>query len=187
MYCIHTDLLFHYSDVAWTSDVSNNWQLDQLLSGLFNFKENSKAPHYWPFEWLGDQCITLKNGQQCRKHFNVITTSCTPVDSTNKVLVMWKRFPWNYLFMIALHIPYSILNTMCNSKIISIPGQYQYIILPIMIVPAAWCRIYAAIILGVRPANDGRCYTVTPSLIGWENSQNDPCICISKRSHNWFG
>ena len=34
------------------------------------------------------------------------------------------------------------------------------------------------IILCVRPASEWRRYTVTPSLIGWAHSQNDPCYHV---------
>ena len=37
-----------------------------------------------------------------------------------------------------------------------------------------WC--IAMIILCMRPANERWRYTVTPSLIGWAHTQNDPCI-----------
>ena len=33
----------------------------------------------------------------------------------------------------------------------------------------------AGMILGLRPANERRRYTVTPSLIGWAQTQNQPC------------
>ena len=34
--------------------------------------------------------------------------------------------------------------------------------------------VLAGMILYMRPANERRCYNVTPSLIGWAHSQNDP-------------
>ena len=34
----------------------------------------------------------------------------------------------------------------------------------------------------MRPINERRRYTVTPSLIGWEHTQNDPCLPIEDRS-----
>ena len=34
----------------------------------------------------------------------------------------------------------------------------------------------AGIILYMRPANERRRYIVTPSLIGWAHTQNDPCL-----------
>ena len=36
-----------------------------------------------------------------------------------------------------------------------------------------WC---AGIILRMRPANERWCYSVTPSLIGWMHTQNDPRV-----------
>ena len=35
---------------------------------------------------------------------------------------------------------------------------------------------YAGIILFMRSPNERRRYTVTPSLIGWAHTQNDPCM-----------
>ena len=37
-------------------------------------------------------------------------------------------------------------------------------------------EIYPWLILGLRPANERRCYFVTTSLIGWMQAQNQPCI-----------
>ena len=37
------------------------------------------------------------------------------------------------------------------------------------------CTLYR-IILCMHPANERWCYTVTPSLIGWAHTQNDPCL-----------
>ena len=37
-----------------------------------------------------------------------------------------------------------------------------------------WNRNKMADILCVRPANEGRRYTVTPSLVGWVHTHNDP-------------
>ena len=34
----------------------------------------------------------------------------------------------------------------------------------------------SGIILYMRPANERRSYSVTPSLIGWAHTQNDPGI-----------
>ena len=47
----------------------------------------------------------------------------------------------------------------------------------------------SGLILGLRPANERRCYKVTPSLIGWAQTQNQPwllcqgamCQAITKR------
>ena len=36
----------------------------------------------------------------------------------------------------------------------------------------------AGIILFMRPANEGRRYSVTPSLIGWTHTQNDPWVSV---------
>ena len=33
----------------------------------------------------------------------------------------------------------------------------------------------SGLILGLHPANERRCYKVTPSLIGWAQTQNPPC------------
>ena len=35
----------------------------------------------------------------------------------------------------------------------------------------------AGIILCIRPANERRCYCLTPSPIRWMHTQNDPCGC----------
>ena len=40
---------------------------------------------------------------------------------------------------------------------------------------------FPGIILCVRPANERRRYIVTPSLIGWAHTQNDPCILNNGR------
>ena len=37
-----------------------------------------------------------------------------------------------------------------------------------------WLRYNTGIIFGMRPANGGRRYNVTSSLIGWVHTQNDP-------------
>ena len=37
---------------------------------------------------------------------------------------------------------------------------------------------YLGIILCMRPANERWCYTVTPSVIGWAHTQNDPYYCM---------
>ena len=41
-----------------------------------------------------------------------------------------------------------------------------------------YINIYGSpgLILGLRPANEGRRYVVTMSLIGWAQVQNQPCI-----------
>ena len=39
-----------------------------------------------------------------------------------------------------------------------------------------WKRLYARLILGVRPANERRCYFVTTSLIGWVQTYNQPYL-----------
>ena len=39
-------------------------------------------------------------------------------------------------------------------------------------------QLYAGTILYMRPANERRRYTVTPSLIGWAHSEIGPCICL---------
>ena len=36
----------------------------------------------------------------------------------------------------------------------------------------------AGIILCMYPGNERRCYIVTPSLIGWVHTQNDPCSAV---------
>ena len=36
-------------------------------------------------------------------------------------------------------------------------------------------KIQARTIVYMGPANERRRYTVTPSLIGWAHTQNDPC------------
>ena len=41
-----------------------------------------------------------------------------------------------------------------------------------------WSNTTSGIILYMRPGNERRCYIVTPYLIGWAHTQNDPCnIC----------
>ena len=37
-------------------------------------------------------------------------------------------------------------------------------------------QAFTGFILWMHPANERWCYIVTPSLIGWVHSQNDPCI-----------
>ena len=37
----------------------------------------------------------------------------------------------------------------------------------------------AGMILGLRPANERRRYSVTTSLIGWAQAQNQPCIAYT--------
>ena len=37
-------------------------------------------------------------------------------------------------------------------------------------------EFYAEVILRMRPANERWCYSVTPSLIGWAHTENDPCL-----------
>ena len=37
---------------------------------------------------------------------------------------------------------------------------------------------HAGLIIGLRPANERRCYKVTPSLIGWAQTQNQPWHAI---------
>ena len=45
---------------------------------------------------------------------------------------------------------------------------------------------FSGIILCMRPANERWCYTVTPSLIGWAHTQNDPCHVIEGLwARNW--
>ena len=44
----------------------------------------------------------------------------------------------------------------------------------------AWISVYpsenkAGLILGLRSDNERRCYKVTPSLIGWAQTKNQPC------------
>ena len=39
-------------------------------------------------------------------------------------------------------------------------------------------NIFTGTILHTCPANERRCYTETPSLIGWVHRQNDPCIYL---------
>ena len=39
---------------------------------------------------------------------------------------------------------------------------------------------WSGIILCGRPANERRRYNVTPSLIGWAHTQNDPCMITAK-------
>ena len=36
--------------------------------------------------------------------------------------------------------------------------------------------IFTCLILGLRPANERRRYKVTPSLIGWAQTKNQPCF-----------
>ena len=45
--------------------------------------------------------------------------------------------------------------------------------------------IIAGIVLCMRPANERRCYNVTPSLIGWVHAQNDPCYRKSMGTTIW--
>ena len=40
---------------------------------------------------------------------------------------------------------------------------------------------YARIILWMRPTNGTRCYIVTPSLIDWVHTQNDPWLCHANK------
>ena len=35
----------------------------------------------------------------------------------------------------------------------------------------------------MHQANEGQCYSVTSSLIGWVHSRNDPCCCLMAPSH----
>ena len=54
----------------------------------------------------------------------------------------------------------------------------------------------SGLILGLRPANERRCYKVTPSLIGWAQTQNQPCElihwgpvkckCVTELGHHLF-
>ena len=39
------------------------------------------------------------------------------------------------------------------------------------------------LILGLRPANESRCYFVTTSLIGWVQAWNQPCIPLAVLGH----
>ena len=46
---------------------------------------------------------------------------------------------------------------------------------------------YSSIILCMCPANERWCYSVTPTLIGWAHTQNDPCIQSNLRMiHSFF-
>ena len=46
--------------------------------------------------------------------------------------------------------------------------------------------MYSGIILYMRPAKERWRYTVTPSLIGWTHTQNDPCVLMLIRLVNLF-
>ena len=52
--------------------------------------------------------------------------------------------------------------------------------------PCPW----SGIILGMDSANERRCYSVTSSLIGWAQTQNDPCLwmilSISQKSWMYY-
>ena len=39
---------------------------------------------------------------------------------------------------------------------------------------ATYCACIPGLILGLRPANERRRYKVTPSLIGWAQTKNEP-------------
>ena len=41
-------------------------------------------------------------------------------------------------------------------------------------------HIYTGLILGLCPANERRRYKVTPSLIGWAQTYNQPCIYMNR-------
>ena len=38
--------------------------------------------------------------------------------------------------------------------------------------------VYAGLILGLHPTDERRCYKVTPSVIGWSQTSNQPCLYI---------
>ena len=66
------------------------------------------------------------------------------------------------------------------SKMVNVLCQFQYVV-PNMLTPG--------IILCMRPANERWRYNVTPSLIGWACTQNDPCntvmFCTAMYSGIW--
>ena len=41
-----------------------------------------------------------------------------------------------------------------------------------------WSVCVTGIVPCMRPANERLCYSVTPSLIGWVHTQNDPCYNV---------
>ena len=48
------------------------------------------------------------------------------------------------------------------------------------------CCTKPGIILCMRPVNERWCYSVTPSLIGWAHTQNDPCQTLpTATSRRW--
>ena len=48
----------------------------------------------------------------------------------------------------------------------------------------SWYTEMSGLILGLHPANDKHCYKVTPSLIGWAQTWNQPWKCYPK--HHTF-
>ena len=59
-------------------------------------------------------------------------------------------------------------------------SKWQLLVQPMMKISSIWPHFCfsAGIILCMGPANEGRRYIVTLSLIGWTHTQNDPCQCI---------
>ena len=57
-------------------------------------------------------------------------------------------------------------------KVSAIVSRTQYVKIILLIIE------YAVIILWMRTTNERRRYYVTSPLVGWEHSQNDPCINI---------
>ena len=59
----------------------------------------------------------------------------------------------------------------------SVVGAWRhFVVFPVASITGDKCR---AIIMCMHPANERRRYSLTPSLIGWVHTQNDPCKCMS--------
>ena len=63
---------------------------------------------------------------------------------------------------------------LCLNKQCQVNGQNVHLIMPCELF---WKKkSYGGIILCMSTANEKRCYNVASSLIGWTQTQNDPCI-----------
>ena len=77
---------------------------------------------------------------------------------------------WQYLLFCWFLVIWEILNIFYHMEyILHLCGW-------MIILVVKWDFVYPGIILSMGFANGRRCYIITPSLVGWAHTQNDPFV-----------
>ena len=159
------------------------------------------SPYCWPFVWgIHLWLVVYPHKRPPMQSHGVFSVQCLNNPLNKQSIYQWFETPWcpcdptvmltmpygitglkQYWFRQKIVTPtLSIYKSKCITHLKSNAYNPDFL--------ALRCQLISSLsgtILCMRPANEGRRYSVTSSLIGWAHAQKDPCIFSGLLHWHW--